>query len=374
MAHARCSASAAHRWMACPGSVREGEKYENKSSAAADEGTKAHAEAAACLEQGFDSKTKDPAIQMYLDYVEGLALVDGRRLYVEVKLDPGLTKLHPDMGGTADAVVVARDVLEVIDFKYGAGIGVDAEENEQLEIYAIGALLTLIPRPLPPTTKVTIVQPRHEGMEQKIRSWEFDTCDLIARAADFADAAEATRDPNAPLVPGPHCHFCPAAQVGKDGEVRCPALAASRREMVLANFAPMVDADPDKVAQALAMVPGLKAMIKSLDALAYQMAVAGTPPTGYKLVEKRANRKWAAGTELPMEWHEAVPLSPAQVEKQYGKGALKPYAEFITKQSSGFALVTEDDKRPAVKQIGIEAFALLDGNAEDEAANPPFTI
>jgi hypothetical protein len=368
VAHARCSASAAYRWIACPGSVREAEKWEATSSAAADEGTAAHEEAAGHLLACDDSA--NPAIQTYLQYVRSRP----GAMHVEVKLDPGLQRLHPDMGGTADAVVIGYNALEVIDFKYGQGIVVDAEDNKQLEIYAIGALLTMAPKPTPATTRVTIVQPRVEHMEP-IRSWEFDTMELLAKALDYAEAAQATRHPDARLVPGDHCHFCPAAQVGTDGEVRCPALRKARTEMTLASFGEIaIDADPDKVAHALSLVPGLKAMIKSLDALAYQMAINGTPPTGYKLVEKRATRKWAPGAVLPSEYYESVLMSPAQAEKEFGKKVVAKFADQITKQSSGFALVPEDDKRPAVKQIGMEAFALLDGNAATDDSIPPFEL
>lgn len=360
MAHARCSASAASRWIACPGSIREGGKYPNTSSAAADEGTEAHAVAAEFLTKG--GYTDNPAIQMYVDYV----LSRPGKMYVEVSLDEGLTKLHPDLGGTADAVVIGYDVMEVIDFKYGQGIGVDADNNVQLEIYALGAMLAM--NAIVSKVKVTIVQPRHEGMAP-IRSWEFDAIDLLDRAVDITEAAEATRKPDAPLVPGSHCHFCPASKVGNDGEVRCPALAKHKTELVVAGFGELTDPDPDKVAQALSMVPGLKAMIKSLDMLAYQMALNGQPPTGYKLVEKRANRKFDQEVKYPEDFYEQVLMSPAQVEKKVGKKFLLPYADNIVKQSSGYALVPSGDKRPPVAIASIEDFS-----AGSEGDEEPFSL
>ncbi len=347
MAHARCSASNAHRWTVCAGQVREAAKYPNVESAAAKEGTEAHAEAAFALENDKDST--DAAIQMYLDYVRSRP----GEMFIEVPLDPGLTKLDPDMGGTADAIVIGYDVLEVIDFKYGKGVGVEAEDNEQLEIYALGALLAT--NAAVKTVRATIVQPRHEGMEP-IRTWEFDAIDLLERAAWYAERAEATRDPNAPLVGGSHCHWCPANV--PDG---CPEVTRARNELMLLEFSEIVD--PSKVAAALRMVPALKSQIKQLDALAYQMAVNGNPPPGFKLVEKRATRKWSDTAVVPQEFYEEVLISPAQAEKLVGKAAFRKYADFVTKQSSGYVLVQEDDKRPAITApMSADQFDVIGGD------------
>lgn len=46
----------------------------------------------------------------------------------------------PDGFGTGDCLIVADKLLHIIDFKYGQGVLVDAEENPQMMLYALGAL------------------------------------------------------------------------------------------------------------------------------------------------------------------------------------------------------------------------------------------
>ncbi len=41
--------------------------------------------------------------------------------------------------GTADALIIANNTIEVIDLKYGKGVKVDAQNNPQLMLYGLGA-------------------------------------------------------------------------------------------------------------------------------------------------------------------------------------------------------------------------------------------
>jgi hypothetical protein len=229
--HARLSASAAERWMNCPGSAREIVFYPRSTSAQAAEGTYAHELAAECLTEGDDAgqylgradKVDGHDVVCDAEMVEGvnfyLETIRSRETeedfaYIEMPLLEALAKLHPDLGGTADYVRCRTSTANILvmDFKYGAGVLVNAVENKQAKVYALGALLaTDFPAK---TITVGICQPRIEHPEGRYREWTFEAREIVEFAAELVAAAEAANDPNAPLVPGYWCKksFCPAAR------------------------------------------------------------------------------------------------------------------------------------------------------------------
>jgi hypothetical protein len=187
-----------------------------------------------------------------------------------------------------------------------------------------------------------------------------DAMDLLDFAADLVTYAKATEAPDAPLVPGDHCRFCPAART-------CPALTQATQALAKMEFGPGLSYDPQKLSAALKMIPAIEAQMKAIDAFAYSEAEAGRCPPGFKLVDKRPTRKWkdegAAETACkglapkPMAIYAPKEiLSPAQMEKIIKKDLLKDLIESV---SSGHSLVEESDKRPAVRPTAAEAFAAL---------------
>lgn len=155
--HAILSPSSAGRWIPCPASVALTRDAEDESSEFADEGTAAHELAAMALTAGNDAAaylgriikvedtgrefevTPDMAgfVQVYLDIVRGIP----GELMVEQRLPITPITGEPDAFGTSDAVILAGDELVIVDLKYGRGVKVEAEDNEQLGIYALAALL-----------------------------------------------------------------------------------------------------------------------------------------------------------------------------------------------------------------------------------------
>lgn len=373
-AHSRLGASSMYRWSACPGSVRLCEGVESKSSKYAEEGSDAHALAAYCLRRfhnpGFhigkwlDSDGRHffitqemaDAVQVYVDAVREAA-PEGTPLQVEQRFD--LSEVHDGCFGTADAVVWrdAEKRLTVFDYKHGAGLPVTVENNPQLQYYGLGALLASgYPAR---TVRLVIVQPRCDHPDGPVRSWEIDAIDLLDFRADLKAYAAATEKPGAPLVPGDHCRFCPAAPL-------CPALAAKAQDVAKLDFGPALSYDPQKLTLALDSLPVLEGWIKNVREFAYAEAEAGRMPPGYKLVAKRAMRKWRDEGEVidalqtvysDEDLFEPRKLrSPAQMEKVVPKDTLAP---FITAESSGHALVPESDKRPAVRLDAKEEFAAI---------------
>lgn len=377
--HAKLSPSSAHRWMRCPGSVRLSAGIESVDTAYSREGTFAHGIAAAALSSGrpaveyvgsvghggeFTCDAKMAAhVQTYLDEIDVLALISPATPIVWVEQKVTLT---PDVYGTADAVVLVGDVLHVFDLKYGAGKFVPVEGNEQLLIYAAAALRTLLEggeRAQVKKVVLHIVQPRRTDADDNAhRSCEVERPDLNEFAQVAMEAAAATKAPDAPLVPGDHCYFCPAKPT-------CPAL---REQALVVAQEVFKDGDldhpvappavetlpPEKVAQILKAGARLEDWLKGVRDYAAQLVWKGTPVPGYKLVAKLSNRKWTsedAAVKLLGEhgvdaFEPAKVVSPAEAERRLGKSKKGLVAPLTDRVVTGASLVPDSDKRPALTQ------------------------
>lgn len=389
--HARLSASAAHRWMVCAGSVGEG----GEPSAHAAQGTFAHDIAAKCLQDsslspsdfflqkgkvdGFDVECDlemVEGIRVYLDALDE-DLQDGDLCFVEMPLLAALQRIDKDFGGTSDYVRYrpsTRNLL-VADFKYGAGVYVEVSGNEQLRVYALGALLEMLAKGFKVDTVTSmVVQPRYQAAPA-VRSETFKAVELIDFAADLQEAAARTRLLNPPLVAGSHCApFCPKRRT-------CPELEKKHHAIVAVNDVAMVPAAD--IAALLAAIPLVKTRISAIEEHAYKLATQGVEIPGYKLVDKMGRRQWkdeaavvAWAKERAVDpYAEPEVLSPAQLEERLKatapkgkkKEAVEPLKEFYHSVSSGTALVPATDNRPAVKRLTDNDFAAVDGNAKPAA-------
>lgn len=339
-----------YRWSKCPGSVRLSKGIESRSSVYAEEGTQAH-DIAAHLLSGKAIVHLPPdmeaPISEYVDAVRKEVESDpDATLLVEHGFD--LSQVHPGAFGTADAIVYlpSKKLLQVWDFKYGAGIPVEVEDNLQLQYYALGALLSTNFKCA--TVESIIAQPRCPHEDGAIRRWSYPVVSLIDFALDVAFLATKTEDPNAELVPGSHCRFCPAGAAGV-----CPAIQERALALAKEEFTDTESYDPQKLATILTWLPTLESWAKAVREFAYAEAVRGKTLPGWKVVEKRATRKWrdpesvptALSTILkPDQIFEQKLRSPAQIEKIAKKIELDTLTVSI---SSGYTLVPESDKRPA---------------------------
>lgn len=394
--HSRLGASIAHRWMNCPGSVRLAADRPDADDEYKREGRLAHTLAEGWLRTGglplspeglTAARVNDEMIEHVRTYVDHVrARVAHWRGEAELHIERRVTlaeldtrrQLTGDMEpfGTADAVLVAPTVgvLEVIDLKYGQGVVVEVQDNPQLLTYALGAYLSLAPaaRLKVRDIFVTIVQPRAEHRDGPIRTVEYRIEDLKAFAGKFIAAALATLAPDAPLNPGKWCRFCPA-------HADCPALKRHAMEVAQIDFdAVPVDLPPPPeylplpvIADILTKAPVLEQWLAACRERIVRELEQGKPVPGWKLVEKRAIRRWTSEAEV-RAWIEReglgadafepqVPLSPAQMEKVVGKNNLP--AELVTKKSSGLTLAPESDPRPGKSLGPAEDFRQLTAGA-----------
>ena len=397
-AHAKLAPSASHRWIECPGSIRLSEGIEQVSSSFANEGTAAHELASHCLNTGFDAdrfadwvvdiRGKEwhekflrhgaatdgmnrfpideemvEGVQMYLDHIRQIvAEADDPGIEMDVEHRFDLTHIHPDMFGTGDCVIYspAMQHLWVVDLKYGRGVQVDSVDNEQLLTYGVGAVKRHHNRPLTDVT-LTIVQPRGHHAKGPVRAWLTDLLEVMEFAERLKIAAARCEQPDAPLKVGDWCKFCPAAAI-------CPAnrdaaLAVARAEFSegAINVAEPETMTMQDVAAALKHADVLENWLQRLREYAHAQATGGSMPPGFKLVAKRAYRRWKDEQSVVSSLRNLFDLadvdiyaepkvkSPAQVEKVMGKKQAAELGVFITKQSSGTVLAPENDSRPAVK-------------------------
>jgi len=373
VSHAKFSPSSAKRWIACPGSVRLSEGRPNPDSEASLHGTLCHEVAAICLAEGTDAAAQvgyisdDPKlihlkfddanhVQVYLDYVRtAVRSTFGARLLVEQKVH-----VNEDCWGTADAVILTNDSVEVIDLKMGSGQFVAVENNKQLGVYALGTIGSL---PFPQqdairTVKLTIVQPRRPDADGNVvRSTTMTRAELNELRAEIDAAIAQAKEPTAPVSPGDHCAFCLAA-------AGCPALRDRALAVAQSVFADgkltvgppeVTEMSPKHLQVVLTGIPMLEAWIAQVKKHAEAVARTTTIP-GFKLVEKVGNRRWTdrATAESTLRQFGVEPLevpdliSPAAAEKLGGK-KLKTAIEGLTERPiTGVVLVHEADPRPAL--------------------------
>jgi hypothetical protein len=352
------------------------------SSKYAAEGTAAHALAAYCLEERISPRSclgqtalveghvipldeeLVAAVEEYLHYVYDTTQPEDESA-AEQSFTPAMKKLHPKFGGSTDYVRwrAATRLLEIMDYKHGAGVPVDVDDNKQLKYYALGALLSN-PQWNAETVRITIVQPRCDHEQGRIRSYEFPAIDLVDYAGELIDAAKRTEEFGADLVPSKKaCKWCPANAANK-----CPALEKETNALVAASFDML---EPERyslaqIAEFLAKAPLVEARISALREFAYQRACAGETIPGFKLVDKRATRKWK-DEEAARKQFDKVPgaltepelRSPAQLEKLLGKKRFGHYADLVDKQSSGHTLVPDTDNRPSVATAQLTDFEVV---------------
>lgn len=372
-AHAKFSASGAKRWLSCPGSVALSETAPPSiESEYAKEGTKAHA----VLEEILRSKNWGEALKdqaelfgtpkEILEPVEIAVHEIGRRLNVapnaefliEEKVD--LSFIEPGTFGTCDVGIVEEfGRLTVIDYKHGAGIPVDPEDNPQAIFYALG-LAHKYDYNFSEIC-IVIIQPRAKD-EDAVKEWVTTVDRLLEWKEIFRKGIADCKDPLATFSQGEWCRFCPAASI-------CPEVSSKALEQAQIDFAPDTGAlaipEPKNLSlpnlsEALNAAEKLEFWISELRKVAFNRLNSGEIVEGFKLVEKRSTRHWLhPESTATMAKHlfgvdaftEPELKSPKQLEKIAGPTWV---AKRVTNVSSGVTLARDTDKRPAVTKAQLD--------------------
>lgn len=350
-AHALLSASSAHRWMNCPPSAVAAELYPRETSEFAAEGTLAHEIAEAVARGNTPKVGPDVTHEMldcaawYCNYIREQYTGDHPRVLLEQRVD--FSDWVPGGFGTCDCILLQGDTLDVIDYKYGKGVPVNAELNPQLMLYGLGALNDYGLAVDVQTVRLHIYQPRINN----ISVWEVSTQDLLKWADSVREIAAVAAQGGGEYRAGDWCKFCPHA-----GE--CQELTQTCTRLVDGYDVEVPVLAPHEVAQILEQEPLISLWLRRVKSRALAMALDGKPAPGWKAVEGRqGNRKWkdelealhildAAGYDRA-ETTETHLLSPAGVDKLVGKKrAAELLAGQIGRSPGSPILVPESDKRP----------------------------
>ena len=353
--------STAKRVINCHGSVALVQKMPPKpSSQYADEGTLLHdtiAEHLATLKplSSFIGKKYEDQVltQDLIDekLTPALAALDEidpeQKMDYEVETRVNFGDLLPGVFGSTDFVGRIGNRAVVLDWKFGNGVVVTAEENEQLMFYAAAAMRTpSLVWAFDGATEIecVIVQP------PMIRRWVTTKERIKQFEQQLVQAVKAAQQPDAKLKAGDHCRWCAAKPI-------CPQMTGAVDRAVLVQ---LKEINAATLSQYLAQADVLEGWITDLRALAFQMLKKNLPVPGYKLVQKQARRQWKDEAKAA-KWlaeqgvathKEPEVISPAQAEKALKKSKVALPDDLVKSVSSGTTLASEDDSRPAVLQLG----------------------
>jgi hypothetical protein len=358
--HAYLSASASHRWMACPPSARLCAQEEDRTSDYAIQGSCAHELAQYLVEKALGRECQDPtenltyyngemqeAVEAYRDFVleqiaAAKALCKDPLVCVEQILD--YSKWVQRGYGTGDCVIVADGVLHIIDLKFGVGILVEADHNSQLMCYALGALDTFGCLYDFDRVRMSIFQPRRDNVD----TWETSKEELLRWADEvLAPTAKLAYKGEGEFRAGDHCQFCKV-------KATCRKRAEYAMELAKFDFTDPPTLDEEEIAAILPQIDTLAAWAEDVKAWALQQALSGVTYPGFKLVEGRSNRKYsdeaavaAIVTKAGYDPYEKRLLGITAMTRQLGKKKFEELLNgLVVKPQGKPVLVPETDKRP----------------------------
>ena len=360
--HAILSASSSDRWLHCPPSARLCESYDDKGSNYAAEGTDAHALCEYKLRQALGMEATDPTENLTWFNEEMSDCATGYAAYVLEQVEAAkqtcadpvvLIEQRVDFSrwvesgfGTADCIIIADGTLQIIDYKHGLGVLVSAEENPQMQCYALGSLELFDGIYDIDTVSMTIYQPRRDNVSTYELSKDELYCwadEVLKPTADLAFAGDGE------FKCGVHCRFCKAKH-------DCRARADANMELARYDFKLPPLLTDEEVEEILTRVDDLVAWASDIKDYALQQAISGKEWHGYKLVEGRSNRKYtndalvaAAVESIGIDPYERKLLGVTAMQKLLGKSRFDEIlAAYIEKPQGKPTLVPESDKRPAM--------------------------
>ena len=362
--HSPLSPSSAFRWIKCTPSAKLNAALPDSTSEYALQGTAAHTLCEYKLQKLLGKDAKDPTENLTYFDAEMADCTDSYQQYVseqietakqfckdpivlvEQKLD--FSKWVPQGFGTGDCVIVADNVLTVIDFKYGVGVLVEAEQNPQMMCYALGALALFDSIYDIENVVMTIFQPRRDN----ISIYELSKKELLQWADEIlSPAAQLAAKGEGEFKAGKHCRFCKV-------KATCRKRAEYNLELARYDFEMPANLEDTEIEVILSKADELAAWCSDIKEYAFQQALNGKQWNGWKLVEGRSVRKYINEDAVAetvknagYDPYEHKVLGITAMTRMLGKAKFENLlSSFIEKPTGKPALVPKSDKRPSINK------------------------
>ena len=365
--HAYLSASASHRWLACPPSAKLCANIADQTSEYAQQGTDCHELCAYLVEKALGRAVTDPTENLTFYDAEMQICAEEYRNYVleqieaakEFCKDPQVmieqrldfSRWVENGFGTGDCVIVADEVLQIIDYKHGLGVLVSAGDeehggNSQMMCYALGALEAFGDIYDINQIKMTIFQPRRDN----VSTYTISKDDLLKWAEEvLAPTAQLAYTGKGEFKAGDHCQFCKV-------KATCRKRAEYNLELAKYDFEMPATLDDIEIAAILAKVDEMISWGNDIKEYALQQAQSGVHFDGWKIVEGRSNRKFTDEATVAFrvkdagyDPYEKKLLGITAMSTLLGKKKFEELlGELVYKPPGKPTLVPEFDKRPAM--------------------------
>lgn len=360
--HAFLSASSSHRWLACPPSAQACAEIKDTPSPYAQQGTDAHALCEYKVLSALGKSVQDPTptleyydgemencTEEYCNYVmeqyaNAKMHCSDPLILIEQRLN--FSKWVPEGFGTGDCVIVADDVLHIIDFKYGLGVLVEAEDNPQMRCYALGALDLYDGIYDINTVKMTIFQPRRSN----VNTCSMSKDDLLSWADTIlAPTAKLAYEGGGEYSAGEHCQFCKI-------KASCRKRAEENLKMARYDFAMPAHLTDTEISVILTQTDELVSWANDIKEYALKRALSGTEYAGFKVVEGKSNRRFTDEEAVAFivkdngfNPYEQKLLGVTAMTSLLGKKRFEELLSgLIAKPPGKPTLVPLSDKRPAI--------------------------
>ena len=364
--HSSFSPSSSDRFIHCPPSLKLGEEYgpEDTSSVYTREGTEAHEVCEFLLRRAIGDGMDDPrpGLEFYNEEMQSSAetyrdmvlelFEELRKMctdpFISVEQEVSFEEYVPGGFGTSDTCLIGDGKMFIVDFKYGKGVEVSAEDNSQLKCYALGCYLAFAPLYEINDITLVIIQPRIGNYSR----WSLTAETLLSWAENtLKPAAEMALHGEGDFASGAWCRFCKAKAV-------CRKRAEENLALARYDFARPPVLEDDEVNVILSRIDDLIRWAEDIRSYALGRALTGYSWDDWKVVEGRANRRFT-DEEAVAEKVSASGFDPytrklrplTEMEKLLGKKQFNDLlGDLVEKPAGKPTLVSRADPRPEIAQ------------------------